>query len=364
MFLRNPFAGAFGFDIGDLSLKLAQLEKKSGLFGRPDSFNVKTLRAIDLPPGIIVNGEIEQPELARKKILFLLGKEGGKFQTIKTPWVVANLPEPKSFLKLIEINTESEIPTMEDILYQAEKHLPYDLEDTYLDWQIINRDKKNQITRILIGAVPKVISDSYTYLLESVGLQPIALEVEALTLARALITAGKEYHKEARAILDLGATRSCLIIYDHNTLQFSMNMEFSGELINTALVQELKISYAEAERFKIKHGLTHVKTSPRYLTIMTRLANKLSTDIAKSLSFYHDRFPNPNPITHITMAGGVANLSNLDDFLSRNLKISTHPGNAWKNLLPNEAITTEKRAHGLVAASVIGLALHASQKPW
>lgn len=363
MFLRNPFKNAFGLDIGDLSLKLAQIKKKTGYFGRPDSYTIKTLRTINLPPGIIVNGEIQQPELARKKLLFLLGKEGGKFEPINSPWVVANLPEPKSFLKLIEIKTETEEPNAEDVLYQAEKHLPFDLEEAYLDWQIINRDEKTQVVRILLGAVPKIISDSYTYLLESAGLSPITLEVEALTLSRALITAGKEYHNEARAILDLGATRSCLIIYDHNSLQFSMNINFSGELINTALAQELKIGYPEAEDLKIKYGLTQLKNSPRYLTTVTKLATKLADDVKRAIAFYNERFPNPNPITHITMAGGVANLTNLDGFLSRKLKISTHPGNAWKNLLPNESVTSEKRARGLVVASVLGLALRAAQKP-
>lgn len=364
MFLRNPFHGAFGLDIGDLSLKLAQVEKKSGHFGQPDSYKIKTLRVIDLPPGIIVNGEIAQPELARKKLLFLLGKEGGKFEPITAPWVVADLPEPKSFLKLIEVPTEGAEPTTEDILYQATKHLPSAIDETYLDWQIINRDEKNNLTRVLVGAVPKITADSYTYLLESVGLSPITLEIEALTLARTLITAGKEYHHEARAILDLGATRSCIIIYDHNTLQFSMNISFSGELINTALSQQLKIDYHEAERMKIKYGLTPVKTAPRYLGIITRLADELAGDIKTALNFYNEHFPNPNPVTHITMAGGVANLTNLDNLLSRKLKISTHPGNVWKNLLPGELIAADKKARGLAVASVLGLALRAVQKPW
>ena len=344
-------------------MKLAKLKKKPGYFGRPDSYTVTTLRAISLPPGIIVNGEIQQPELARKKLLLLLGKEGGKFEEIKTPWVVADLPEPKTFLKLIEVPSEDGELSSDDVLYQASKHLPFDLDEAYLDWQIINYDSKSNVAHILIGAVPKIISDSYTYFLESAGLSPITLEIEALTLARALITAGKEYHNEARAILDLGATRSCLIIYDHNTLQFSMNINFSGELINTALVQELKMEYADAEQLKIKQGLTPAKNSPRYLTIMTRLTNKLAEDVRRAIDFYNDRFPNPNPVTHITMAGGVANLNNLDNFLSRKLKISTHPGNAWKNLLPGKIIAREKQARGLVAASVLGLALRALQKP-
>ena len=103
MFDRNPFDDAFGLDIGDLSLKLIQLsvsQKK----GSP-IYKIKNSRQIALPAGYIVNGEIQQPEMVRKKLLQLLDKEGyGK--KITSPWVVADLPEPKTFLTSSSVSPE------------------------------------------------------------------------------------------------------------------------------------------------------------------------------------------------------------------------------------------------------------------
>lgn len=362
MFLRNPFVGAFGLDIGDLSIKLVQLKRKK-LPGKSVSYDIKEIRSIALPPGYIVDGEIQQPEMVRKKILQLLGKEGEKYSPIKTPWVVADLPEPQTFLKAIIIDASPEDLTEEDIIYQARKHLPFDLNEAYIDWQITNKGQKEQVSRIIIGAVPKVISDSYTYLLESVGLQPIALEIEAASIARALVTANKDYVGEARAILDLGATRSSLVIYDHDTLQFSTNINFSGEIITTALTQNLKMEYSDAEKIKIKNGMIYDKTKPNYLKTITNLTDKLINEIRSALDFYQEHFSDPNPITHITMTGGVSNLKNLDSTISRKLKISARLGNTWKNV-SSEPVREEYKQIGSTYSSAIGLALRAAQKPW
>jgi len=363
MFLRNPFIGAFGLDIGDLSIKLVQLKRKHPI-GKPISYEIKEMRSVALPPGYIVDGEIQQPEMVRKKILQLLGKDGTKkYPPLKTPWVVADLPEPQTFLKAITIEAGPEELTEGDIVYQARKHLPFDLSEAYIDWQVTNPGKEEKISKIIIGAVPKVVADSYTYLLESADLQPIALEIEAASIARSLVTASKDYTGEARAILDLGATRSSLVIYDHDTLQFSTNINFSGELMTVALTQELKIEYHEAEKIKINNGLTYSKGNSNYLKVVTGLTDKLVDEIKAAINFYQEHFQDPNPITHITMTGGAANLANLDTTIARKLKISAHPGNTWKNL-SLKSVDNEFKKIGMAYSSAVGLALRAAQKPW
>lgn len=365
MLLSNPFAGAFGLDIGDLSIKLIQLERRRNLKWQ-SYYHIKELRSVTLPAGYIVGGEIQQPEMVRQKLLWLLGKDGKKsrYKKIGSPYAIVDLPEPKTFLKLISIDLPQEELTDEDVLYQAKKHLPFELEETYLDWQFISPGNvPGKSSRVLIGAAPKVIADSYTYLLESVGLSPIALEVEALSLARALITAGKNYEGEARGLLDLGATRSAFIVYDQGTVQFSTSLTFSGELINTALMQGLKLDYLVAEELKIKNGLAYDQRYPAYLKIVSDLAATLTEEIKRALLFYKQHFPEQNPITHLTLGGGMANFKNLDNFLARKLKIAAHPGAVFKNLgrQPIDHLTPEQ---SLAFISAIGLSLRAAESIW
>lgn len=361
MLLRNPFSNAFGLNIGDLSIKLVQLTPMAFYKGR--SFKIKEVRSTPLPPGLIVNGEVQQPEPVRKKILHLLGKEGDGFPLIKSPWVVSNLPEPKTFLKLIDIDNNNDTLSSVDIAYQAKKHLPYEIEDTYLDWQIIKPTGNGKRTRVLIGAVPKTIADSYTYLLESTGLNPIALETEAGAIARSMITYDKDYTGQARAILDLGATRSNLIIYDNNSIQFSTSINYSGETTTLAIAQALKIEHDQAEVLKVKNGLKYDAKNPKYLPTVYAIIENLIKELKTALLFYKEHFDENNTISGITMCGGASNLENIESFIAKQLKISTVLGHPWKNL-ENKKLYEYEQSASLSMASAIGLALRATQNPF
>ncbi|MDD4476543.1 MAG: pilus assembly protein PilM [Patescibacteria group bacterium] len=362
MFLCNPFAGAFGLDIGDLSIKIAQMERRTPFLKRP-YFELKKAYSVAVPPGYIINGEIQELELVREKLLFLLGHEDHREQ-IKDSWVVASLPEPKTFLKLLEIEIPPEEITENDIIFHAQKHLPFDPSETYLDWQILDGKEcainGQKISKVLIGAAPKIIADSYTNLLESVGLGVMALEVEAVSLARAMITSGKNYVGEARAMLDLGATRSTLVIYDHGAIQFSTILNFSGELLTTAIAQELKLTHPQAEKLKIKNGISYDRKYPKYLKTVSGFVDELASEIKKSLFFYKEHFLETNPVTHITLSGGGAGCLNLGSAIARKLKISATPGHPWKNLL-NPEFESKEDIDGLTMASAIGLALRAAE---
>lgn len=360
MFLTNPFPDAFGLDIGDLSIKLVQLRRHDPLKGS-QRFTIETMRSIGLPTGVIINGEIQQPEVVRKKILHLLGKDEA-YPRIDSPWVVAGLPEPQTFLKLIEIQTPTKDLLYDEVGFHAAKHLPFDINETYLDWQVLNPEIESKTSRVLIAAVPKVVADSYTYLLEAAGLNPLALEAEAVAVARSLITGDKDYSGIARILLDLGGTRSSVILYDNDSIQFSKSVAFSGELYTTAVAQGLKMERDEAEKLKLNVGLNYDKTHPTYLKIGDGLVDNLVNDLKQTLNFYKEHFPDSNDVTHITMSGGFSALANLDNTLSKKLKISAHPGNVWKNLFSGTP-TEEDRRKGLEYATAMGLALRAAQNP-
>ncbi len=358
----NPFPNAFGLDIGDLSVKLVQLQNLSFWHRRP-YYKLVTCRSVDLPAGLIVNGELQKPEEVRKRIKHLLqGTE--KQRTIKSPWVVASLPETQSFIKHIEIKKSAEDLLDEDIIANAKKHIPFDEDNYYLRWQFLpdNSIEKNT-TNLLIGAVPKTISDSYTYLLESLGLGVLALEPEALALTRSMVTAEKEYKNEARAILYISAAQSSLIIHDHDIIQFSTSLPYSGEILTTALSQKLNLSYEEAEKIKIKHGTSYKKGNDKAWKVMVDFNKQLLDGIKDAFDFYYSHFLGANKITRIVMCGGGSNLKNLDKVISTSLKVIARPGKPWKNLGGNQENTLPAE-ESLSYSSAIGLALRAADNPF
>lgn len=358
----NPFPNAFGLDIGDLSIKAVQL-RKCGLNHKLPRYELVTCRSINLPPGLIVNGELEKPEEVRKYIQKLIRGISKQQKPIWSPWVVAALPETKSFIKLIQIKKTTEELIDEDIINTAKKHIPFDEDNYYLQWQIIKPSCPTCKTGILIGAAPKLMSDSYTYLLESLGLGVVALETEALSLARSMVTASKEYNNEARAILDIGATGASLIVFDNDVVQFSTSLPFSGEILTTAITQKLGMPYEDAEEAKKHGGLDYKKTENKVWPIIVEQTNGLVNSIREAFNFYYSHFPETNKVTRVIMCGGGANLERLDRIISAQLKIIARPGLPWKNLSAKRDIPISKEA-SLSYATAIGLALRAADNPF
>ena len=276
---------------------------------------------------------------------------------------MASLPETHGFIKMITLPKGVEEIIADDIYIEAQKHIPFTEHDQYyLDWQVLPAPTKSNTTPVLIAAIPRQIADSYTYLLESLGLGVTALEIEGVAIARAMVTARKEYQQEARAILDIGATRSSIIVYDHDNIQFSSTLPFSGELLTTAIAQHMNLSYEEAENFKLKKGLEFEKQRKGWKSLI-ELSKTFADHIRKDILFYYSHFPDAQRITHITMCGGGSNLIHLDKFLSLELKIECRTGLVWKNLMSKHAIPFSHDV-SLQYATAIGLALRAADNPY
>ena len=359
--LFHPYPNAFGLDIGDLSIKVVDLKNISGRKHKA-RFRLNVARQTSMPPGLIVDGEIQSPEEVRTYIQHLLeGKKDEK--PIHGKWVVATIPEIHSFIKVIHVQKEANDIIDEDILLIAKQHIPFDEESYYLDWQLLPALSESQAyTRVLIGATPKHIADMYTYLIESLGLGIIALEIEALAIARAMITSNKVYQGEARALLDVGATQTSLIVHDHEAIQFSRTIPFSGEVITTAISQGLKISQEDAEKLKRTHGVSYAKEYGAALGLIKQSIDSLVDTIQRSFQFYYSHFPQTNTITHITMSGGGSNMKQLPELLTERLGIECKRGKVWKNL-GGRPDTLRDEGASLGYATAGGLAIRAADNP-
>jgi len=84
----------FGIDISDLSLKIVKLKKKRG------SFVFSSFGERDIPKGVISSGEIKDEAILTKLIRDAVKDVNG--EKIKTKYVVASLPEEKSYLQVIQ----------------------------------------------------------------------------------------------------------------------------------------------------------------------------------------------------------------------------------------------------------------------
>ncbi len=340
---------AFGLDISDLSLKIIKL-KKRGKFFALSSFLEK-----DINPNIIREGEIKDEQGLAKIIKEALPKVKG--ERLKTKYAVASLPEEKAFLEVIQLPKMPMEDLKSAVIYESENYIPLPIEEVYLDSQIVPPmyDHLDHFD-VLIAALPRKIVDPYLSCLRKAGLQPLALEIESLAIARALIK--KEITPFPVLLIDIGATRTSFIIFSGYSLKFTSSIPVSSQKFTEAIAKALDIDFKKADELKMKYGLNAAEKvilkkktkdhqfdkeiigDKRIFEAMIPILTDLSEQIKKCLSFYqthtsHEHLGSgKHDIEKILISGGGANLKGLTDFLSGELKIPVAQANPWINILP------------------------------
>ncbi len=348
--LLNLKPEAFGLDISDLSLKIVKLGKK-GKF-----FNLTSFGEEKIKPGIIKGGEIKDEKALAKIIQQALVKIKGK--GMGTKYVMVSLPEEKAFLQVIQMPRMSEEELRAAVIYEAENYIPLPIEKMYLDSQLIP-PVYNHLDHadVLIAALPKKTVDPYVSILKLAGLKPLALEIESLAIARSLIK--NEVTTSPVLLIDLGATRTSFIVFAGHSLRFTSSIPVSSQGFTEIISKTLKVSLAEAEKLKIKHGLEEkikleikdqksekrVERGRIFEALVPPLVD-LIQQIKRHLEYYrthasHEHLPpNGKEVEKIYLCGGGANLKGLPELLTLELKVPVELGNPWINILPeslNEA---------------------------
>ncbi len=359
----------FGLDINDTSLKVVKLRKKRG-FLRPVSFNEK-----NIPLGVIKDGIIKDEKALIKIIGELLSSVKG--EKINTKYVVASLPEEKSFSQVIQMPKMAKEELKSAVPFEAENYIPLPADQVYLDFKEIN-PVTNHLDHldVLVVAVEKVIADSYVLVLKKSGLIPVALEVETQAIARVLIK--DETSLEPVVIVDFGGDSADFIVFSGYSVRFTSSIPVSSQQITNKISKDLGISLKEAEHMKKKYGISSIKTKSNHRTkavkkSLTPILEELVKEIQKYLDFYssqdfHEHFPDkPNKggkIEKIILSGGGVNLKGIDEFLQKKLGVAVGFGDPWINFSESAKNSTllDLQKESLSFTTAFGLAMRSMEK--
>lgn len=395
MALLNPLSNAFGLDIGDRTFKLVQVRH---LHRNKNPYRLSAWNTVDVPEGVMERGDIKDMakavELLEKLVRTAKGSLHGRA-------VVACLPEAKTFIKIIEIpGGSSEDDLRRAVIREIEQNIPLPPEEIYYDWQVLDdgtaapsspqkteaaqetaapaqagetgesKPKEDApapapapagIMKVLMGAAPKTLVDDYTAMLEKAGLAPVALEIEATAISRAIVPAD-EATEEAIGILDIGATRSSLVIYDGGALHMSISIPISGIAITKLVSESLNVSVEDAELLKRECGLDSDRCEDKMWKILLPLIDDMTEKIRNALRFYKIGFPQGKKIERLFLCGGGAQFREIDTVLSRKLTIKARRGDSFANIDEKLPKDFPKREEALGYATAIGLAMRAADE--
>ena len=350
---------AVGVDVGSNSIKVVSLKREG--------------EKIVLDNYAVVRSEEKLLNLANPGVINDLAgavaREALEAADIKEKKVNVATPSFTSLVVTIEVPKMPEEQFEEAVRKEVSKYIPVSIEDVVYDWQVINEDvlqtdekaitpeerqklqNQSDSVKILVIAIIKEISARYNKVFKENGLELNLLEIDSISLARAL--AGAE--GEISLILDIGHETCNVIISSREGLLLNRTIDVGGDTITRKIAEVLGVDFAEAERLKIEKGL-HLVDPRNGRSVSLEPVGKIVDELKKTLKIF-DRDFQRLTVKEVYLTGGSAAMIGLKDFLQKELALPVLVANPLRGISFAPEVKEALLKHAPLLTIAIGLAL-------
>ena len=312
--------GVIGLDIGSSSIKLVELnEGKNG-------FKLQNLAISPLPPEAIVDGSL----MDSVTIIDTIRELTANTKT-KTKDVVISISGHSVIVKKINLPFMTEAELEESIQWEAERYIPFDINDVNIDFQILGSGPENPevMDVVLVAAKKDIINDYISVIIES-GLNPVIIDVDAFALENMLAINYEIEKEEIIAIANVGASTTNINIIKNNVSAFTRDIFKGGNQVTEEIQRQLHIDYEEAE--KIKVGSKVDTTSQATIQDVLKTASEsLAMEIGSSLDFFQST-TTYEKINKFYLSGGGSKVKDFDLILQQQIGIPVEIVNPFKKI--------------------------------
>ena len=240
--------------------------------------------------------------------------------------------------------------------FEAQKHIPFSLEEVYLDADILKDDLPDNKMLVLIAALKKEFVQQRLKSLEGAGLRPNIVEIDSLALINAF---NFNYPKneiplqKSICLLNIGSTISNVSIIDNTAARLSRDIHSAGANFTKKLMDIFSIDFKAAEELKLKADPERAnKVKAGVESVLTNLALEMRT----SFDYYESQ--NNSNVVKIFLSGGGSKITGLKEMLTSSLGIEVEFWDPFKQIKINDNLDAAKLKQCAEQFNVaVGLAL-------
>jgi type IV pilus assembly protein PilM len=311
--LKRSAGSHLGIDIGSHSIKVVELRTSAR------GSELTATAATPIPPD---SREVKALAAQLRQLL--------RDQGITTNQAVVNVGGPGVAVRRLTIPVvpEAEIPGA--IRWQAQKSFPFPLEDALVALQILSRSEgggQDTLELLVVAATREAVLEKVA-VLQQAGLNCLGVMGEAHAWAQTWQKGGVagEEGQGAQAVVDLGAAKTDIHVFQGGILQFSREISTSANTLTETISgvigggeSQVELNSAQAEALKHQYGIPaegDQNITPEGIALsalgvrMRPVLEKLETEISRSLDYYRYQHEG-EPITRLLLAGGGCQLKGI-----------------------------------------------------
>jgi type IV pilus assembly protein PilM len=243
--------------------------------------------------------------------------------------VVVGMPSNKTFATVVDL---PDLPPQElaaTIKYQAEQFIPMAIEDVKIDWAVLGKSLRDTSKiEVLLASVSNKFSEARLDLVESLGLNVIALEPDSLAMVRSLVPIGS---KDAHMIVDFGDFTTDIVMVLSGAPRLIRSIPVGMQTLVKVAQQNLTIDANQATQFIMKFGLYPDRLEGQILKSLDATLEQFVAEITKSAKFFQSRYPNV-PISSVILSGYTLSIPAFGEYIATKAGMPTVAGNSWGNV--------------------------------
>lgn len=311
-----------GIDIGSSSVKLVQLNENKG------AYQLRNLGILPLPSEAIVDNSLMDTTSIVETIKDLL-----KSLNSKAREAVCSVSGNSVIIRKITLPAMTPEELEDQIAWEAEQYIPFDINDVNLDFEILDTDlsASGKMTVLLVASKKEIINE-YVAVFNEAGLKLIVVDVDSFAVQNIFEQNYTPSENEVVALINIGASIMNLNVVKGGVSLFTRDVQMGGNLYTEEIQRQFSLSGEDAEKAKVT-GEYPDKT--RLNDTISRINETLSIEILRSLDFYNSTAEDQK-ISKIYLSGGCSKVPMLPEAVAQRLGLPVELLNPLRNITCNE----------------------------
>lgn len=311
---------------------------------------------------ILQNGIITKPDIFAESLKNTIEENNFNIKTVHI-----SIPSNNMFIKTVSLPNFPEDELKVIAPQEAAKHTPLSINEINVDFEILEKTKKENRVDVILCALSKAIAKNLADSAAKAELDIESIDVSSFAMIRTLANAEMINNPDLTYISVLiGYENTDINIIKNGMPVFSHNTQAGKKNIVEAIMKSFEISGEEAEKRLPAFGLILPGMETADNADLHKASNaarttfsNISSEIQKAIEFYNSQNGENTEIEKIILGGCGVCIQNTDKYILNKLKIRTELCDSLKNISHkleiSENITSSVNIPALSAG--IGLAL-------
>jgi type IV pilus assembly protein PilM len=303
-------------DVGSGLMKLVAIDHSRG---EPELSRVAVAPVLG---NAIVEGEIMDPDIVADTIQGLFRSAG-----IKEKRVVVAVGGRDVIVKKIKVDRMKESEAFEVVRWEAQQHVPFDVEAVELDFQILDPYGSDLQMDVLLVAAKRDLVEDKTQLLAQAGLDAAVVDVDAFALHNAFELNYPDAQRGGVALLNIGHEVTNVNILLNGVPLLTRDLAVGTRKFREDLQRERGMSAEDADALLQGYELTSALEP-----FLQNRGEEIAVGLERASAFLQTATGDISGVERVYCCGGGARVPGLIDAMARRLRLPVQAATALQRL--------------------------------